>query len=196
MSDQPGAPRRAPHRTARGSGALVRRSDRLESASRLLAAVVLLLALPVALAVGTAAGAETATRARGQAAVLHQQEARLLEDAPGTASASGSIRVSLAAAWAAPDGSGRKGVVRAPVDARAGDPLDIWVDRDGQLARPPLSGTDVATVAALTGLFTLLGLALSAAGGHLLVCRLLWHRSSRQWEEQWRVVEPLWSGRR
>ncbi|MCZ2839146.1 Rv1733c family protein [Modestobacter sp. VKM Ac-2985] len=196
MPDQPGAPRRAPRPAARRSGPLVRPSDRIESASRFLAAVVLLLALPVALAVGTAFGAETAARAREQAAVLHQQEARLLEDAPRTASRSEVLTVPLPATWAAPDGTAREGVVLAPRDARAGDVVGIWTDRDGLQAHAPLGATDVGTVAAITGLFTLLGVALTAVGGHLLVCRSLWRRSAREWEEEWRTVEPRWSGRR
>lgn len=196
MPDQLSAVSRALRRARLGSGPLTRRSDRVELASRLLAAVVLLLALPIALAVGTAVGADAAAHAREQAAVLHQQQARLLNTAPDTASGSRALAVPEWATWSAPDGTVREGVVRAPRDAQAGDTVEIWVDRDGQQAHAPLDAADVGTVAVVVGVASLLGLTATAIGGHLLVCRVLWQRRARQWEQQWRAVEPLWSGRR
>ncbi|GAA4733851.1 hypothetical protein GCM10023328_11730 [Modestobacter marinus] len=195
LADQPGAARRALRRAALGSGPLKRRSDRIELASRLLTAVALVLAVPVALVVGIAVGADTAALARERAAAASQQEAVLLADAAGP-DGSGMFTAPVRATWPAPDGSVREGLVHAPSDARAGDRVEIWVDRDGQRTRPPMDVADVGAVAVVSGLVTLLVVAATATGGHLLVCRVLWLRRAREWEEQWCAVEPLWSGRR
>ena len=54
------------------------------------------------------------------------------------------------ARWTAPDGSARTGDVPAPVSARAGRTVRIWVDHTGALTGPPLRAEQAAGQAMLT----------------------------------------------
>jgi hypothetical protein len=196
MPEQIDPARRALSRATLGSGPLKRRSDRVELASRLLCALVVVLALPVALLMGTVVGADTAAQARAQAAGRTEVTAVLLGDAPDAERGeSATLSVATPASWPAPDGSIREGTVRALRTAAAGDPVAIWVDAAGTPVTRPLGTSDVVLAALFTGLVTLLVLVGAAFGGHLTVCRLLWRRRSRRWEQEWRAVEPQWTGR-
>jgi hypothetical protein len=55
---------------------------------------------------------------------------------------------------------------------------------------------DVVTAGLLAGVFTFLGLAALAALAHLGVRRALERHRARQWEREWRSVEPQWAGMR
>jgi hypothetical protein len=178
-------------------GPLKRGSDRVEFASRLVAALVVVLAVPVALTVATVAGADAAQRAAEQSVSRSQVAAVLLTDAAGTAqSAAESLPVSTPALWRAPDGSARVGEAPAPWHARAGDKVTIWVDQDGDRTAPPMERTGVICAAILGGVLTILTAGLLAWAGHLTVCRALWRYRARQWELGWNTVEPQWAGRR
>ena len=179
------------------AGPLARGSDRVELASLLLCALLVLLALPVAMVVGTVVGGDTSQQAREQASSRIQVEAVLLAAAPATAvSETGTLAVATPATWRAPDGSIREGSVLARLGARAGDRVRIWVDPAGQRTQQPLITSDVVTIALVSGLCTFLGLAVAAFGGHLAVVRGLERHRARQWEREWRSVEPHWTGRR
>jgi hypothetical protein len=196
MPDEVSAGRRVLRRISLGTGPLKRGSDRVEFASRLLCAVVLLLACPVALTVGVVTGADAAQVAQQQASARHQQVAVLLEVAPGIGrTETGTPSVRVRATWSAPDGGRRIGVVWALRTAPAGARVRIWVDTHGELTDRPLDTAGVVTTGLLGGLLTFLGLAAIALAGHLAACRALWHQRTRQWEREWRYVEPLWTGR-
>jgi hypothetical protein len=189
------------HRTFRrfslGSGPLKRGSDRVELVSRLGCVLALVLALPVALTVGSVVHADVAQQAAEELATRHQQTAVLIDDAAGHRTAgSGSLRVAVPGRWHAPDGTAHEGLVRAPHDALAGDQVTIWVDGGGALTGRPRQTVDVVTEGLLAGLGTFLGVAALAALAHLAVRRALARHRARQWEREWRLVEPQWAGRR
>jgi hypothetical protein len=189
--------RGGPTRLVAVRGPLSRGSDRVELASRLLAVLVLSFALPMALVVATVAGTDAAQRADQQAATRTQVPAVLLADAAATFGAEdGTLSVRTLATWHAPGGSRREGMVATSPVAAAGDTVRIWVDTDGERARPPLDGTGVASTRIVAGLVTFLLLGALAGGGHLLVCRALWRHRAHQWQQGWAAVEPRWSGRR
>jgi hypothetical protein len=197
MTEQPSRIRALLRRISLGSGPLKRGSDRLEVASRLMCLLVLALALPVALTVGAVVHDGAAQQAARETATRHQQTAVLLDDAAGHRTpGSGSLRVATPGRWQAPDGTAHEGMVRAPHEALAGDRVTIWVDGDGALTGRPRQTVDVVTAGLLAGLGTFLGAAALAALAHLAVRRALWRHAARQWEREWRLVEPQWAGRR
>src|SRR4051812_10786423 len=192
---QPISPR-ASRRLFRSPGPLRRAGDRVEVASRLLCALVVLLAVPVALPAATVAGTSARQRADDEAATRTAVPAVLLADAvaaTGAEAAAGSVRTP--ASWHAPDGSRREGPVPATAGASAGQTVTIWVDGDGDRARPPLDTAGVVSAAVSAGMMAFLVLAALALSGHLLVCRALERHRSRQWDRAWAAVEPRWSGR-
>ena len=180
-----------------GSPSPLRRAgDRVQVASRLLCALIVLLAVPVALTVATAAGTSARQRADDEAATRTEVPAVLLADAvaaTGAEAAAGSVRTP--ATWHSPDGSRREGLVPTAAGSGVGKTITIWVDRDGNRARPPLDTAGVVSAAISTGMMTFLVLAALAVSGHLLVCRALERHRARQWDRAWAAVEPRWSGR-
>jgi hypothetical protein len=197
MTEQPSRIRVVLRRIRLGSRPLQRASDRLEVVSRLMCLLVLVLALPVALTVGAVVQDGVAQQAARETATRHQQTAVLLDDAADHRTAgSGSLRVATPGRWQAPDGTAHEGLVRAPHEALAGDQVTIWVDGDGALTGRPRQTVDVVTTGLLAGLGTFLGVAALAALAHLVVGRALWRHRARQWEREWRLVEPQWAGRR
>jgi hypothetical protein len=196
MTDQISRTRRTLRRFCLGSGPLKRASDHAELASRVLLVLVLLLALPVALTVGAVVYAGAEQRAAQETATRHPQVAVLLADAVSSGWVETStLTVPTPATWRTADGTAHQGEVRAPRDAVAGDHVRIWVDGAGALADRPLQTGGVVIESLFAGVCTFLGLAVVAAGGHLAVCRALWRSRSRQWEREWRTVEPQWAGR-
>lgn len=190
---------RAPARTLRrrftlGSGPLKRTSDRVEVLSRLLLVLALLAALPAGLVVGGTAAAGVRALAEEQAATRQQARATLLSDAPDVDSVY-DTRVPAPAVWTGPDGAGRTGDVDAPAGARAGSPVEIWVDRDGRETPAPLTDSEVTGQGVVLGALTFLGLVIAGLSSHLLVLWRLERRRFRRWEAGWAAVEPLWASR-
>jgi hypothetical protein len=184
-------------RLSLGAGPPKRASDRVELASRMLCALVLVLALPVALTVGTVVHADVADRGHAEAATRHEEVAVLLDDAASAGRRdTGSLTVATPGRWYALDGSAHEGMVGAPRDAADGDEVTIWLDADGDQTDRPLQTFDVLTAGLFVGVLVFLVLALAAAAGHLGVCHVLGRHRARQWEREWRSVEPLWAGRR
>jgi hypothetical protein len=92
------------------------------------------------------------------------------------------------------------GVVRdglAPVDGtqHAGDTVTIWLDRAHHIVPKPTDATDAGAAGYVAGgvvLFVSLAMLTVAWYGVRHVVLL---RNCAQWEREWAIVEPLWSGR-
>lgn len=197
MPEQTSPVRRTLRRLGVGSGPLTRGSDRVEVASRVLSVLVLILALPTALTVGAFISADTGVQAQDQAATRHRQVAVLLADAADADRGDiGTLTVATPGTWRAPDGTAHEGMVRAPHGAASGDHVTIWVDEAGDQTERPLETVDVVTGGLLAGVFTFLGIAGLTAAGHVGVRRALEGHRARQWEREWRSVEPQWAERR
>jgi hypothetical protein len=196
MPRLPGPGHRALRCLRPGADPLVRTSDRLEVLSWLAVLVAVLVAVPIALAVGTVTRADLSALAEQQAASRRQVTAVLLEDAaPGSDLAAGGRWVRAPAVWTGPAGAGEAGEVPAPVGARAGETVDIWVDRAGRLAPRPIDRSAVSTHAVVTGVVTFVVLTSVAISAHVFVGWLLWRHRARDWEIGWAAVEPRWAGR-
>ncbi|MGZ4506246.1 MAG: Rv1733c family protein [Blastococcus sp.] len=173
-----------------GSGPLKRGSDRLQVALRLLLLAVLLMGIPVALAVGTAAHSQIAAEATVQAASRFRVTARLTADA--LISADGNS-ASAPAAWSGPSGTRGVGVLSVAATARKGSTVPVWVDRSGHSTREPLTPSDVTAGAVGYSLGTLAGIWFTAAGGYLLVRRMIDRHRLRAWADEWAAVGPVWT---
>jgi hypothetical protein len=181
-----------------GSGPLKRGSDRLEFVARVLLVCSLLTAVPISLAVGTVAHTHAAAQAKAQAADRHRVTARLLDDIPAPADEAWSS----ASAWANAVWTDSAGIehrlsvpVPVPATARAGDPVSVWIDQDGNRTTRPLSDGDVTGQAVGQGAVTLAVLSLIAAGAYRSVRTLLDRSRFRRWAADWATVEPVWTRR-
>jgi hypothetical protein len=196
-----GAIRRSLRRFTLGSGPLKRRSDRLQVIGRFLVVLSFLISPPIAVAAANAATAQLREVAAAEAESRSQARAVLLEDAgpagPGPADA-GTVAdqpVPVKAAWTLSDGSSREGIIVVPPGTTIGTPVDIWVDREGDVTRAPRDPAGIPGTAAAFALLPLIGV--PAAGWFLyaVLCFALDAHRHRRWEEDWADVEPDWHSR-
>jgi hypothetical protein len=178
-----------------GRNPLARTSDRLEAVSWVSAAIALLLAVPIALAVSTVVRVDLVSQAHEQAATRHQEDAVLLADAAAEEDRYPGVRsVRAPAVWTGPGGTVR-GEVPAPVDARAGESVLIWVDEAGRQVQRPIDRAVVVGNALIAGILTFLLLAAVVVTAQVALGRLLERHRARQWAAEWAAVEPGWAGR-
>jgi hypothetical protein len=198
---------RAFRRVGLGRNPLRRPIDRLEAWITLVLALALVLAVP-----GAAWRAGHIAYATGLRTERVERANRLLADAVLTAeppsgaehaqrvvvpspAATGSARVRATAQWTAADGTSRSGPVMVGVRWHPGTRVQLWVNRQGDLADPPQQRiqtvVDAMAVAALTGT----GVAGLVMVMRALVRRALDARRMAQWEAAWWRFEPRWSGR-
>ena len=188
--------RRALRLLSQARSPLGRGSDRVQAWSCLAALTMVLLAVPIALSLAGLVGADLSDVRQEQVDSRRQVGAVLLEDAAAEqVGTSQQDTVSTTATWSGPWGTSQRGTVPAPRDARVGDEVQIWVDGEGALTTRPLSQADIDSTSSAIGILSYLGLVGSAAGGHWVVCRLIWRRRSRDWDQRWASVEPIWAGR-
>ncbi|HEY2509026.1 MAG TPA: hypothetical protein VGI58_21120 [Streptosporangiaceae bacterium] len=146
----------------------------------------------------------TLSGVRADAAAVHQQQAEqswhhvaatLQQSASqGLVGASGAWGISwVTARWAAPDGTSHSGRIAVPLDARAGDRVDIWETGTGQLTHQPLSHVGVIdrvtfavfwVVVWVSGLFALL---FFGTRGIARRCRMA------GWAREWAAFGSRWS---
>lgn len=173
---------------------LRRTCDRVEAALRL----IVLLGIVVAVIAGINMG----MRAYDQGLRVEQEHKRtrqqvpavLIQDLtrPGVAPAGGVIPGRARAEWKAPDGSLRRGLVEVDPARRTGDTVLVWVDRSGDLTRPPQDRGTTTAAAISSGLAV--PLAAVAISTVLLVATRVVNqrRAARRWEAEWTIVEPSW----
>ncbi|MGR3936008.1 Rv1733c family protein [Streptomyces sp. BRA346] len=184
-------------RPARGRNPLRRRTDRVQSWFSLLFLLVLALGLPMAaVSAGNAAHASQMRVVHDQEATRHQITARLAETPPGGPGQSEATELRMAkVSWTGDDGARHAGVATVPGDADAGTEVRVWVGPDGDLAQPPTSPSTARTMGWFTGMLTAAAVAGAAFAGRARVRQVLDRRRYAQWEAEWKVVEPAWSGR-
>ena len=186
---------RVVRRLTLGSGPLKRTSDRIEVLSRLMLAILLVLAAPVALAAVTATATDLRATAQQQSASRNQAVAVLLEDAVSRTLARSGTTTGADAAWTAPDGTPRHGMVPARPAMRAGDSVPVWIDEGGALTSAPPTKRDLIAGTTIAGGGTFVVIVAAAAAGHALTCWALNRHRDRRWAADWAAIEPTWSGR-
>jgi hypothetical protein len=178
---------------------LARSVDRTEATLVILAIGIWLLTLPMVAVAGSMWWADASATAADQQANRASISAVLTADAADFAfSELGnpiSGQVPVPAGWIAPDGSGHSGTIITGGGAKRGETVQIWVDRSGNLAAPPMSNTAamMLVVLAAVGTWLLLGAMLGS-----IVLGVHWRLNRRRmadWEHDWQDIEPRWSGR-
>jgi hypothetical protein len=178
---------------------LARPADRAEAVARLCLVTMYLVILPVVAVLGSQAWHGVSATLEHQQQSRHPTTAQLLEDAPDLGDDDqGSLmseQLLVAARWVAPDGAERTGSVPAAPGEPSGDRIEIWVDQTGNVSTPPPDPASVAVpiiIATIAGALLWGGLLIAAH--YTFRSRLDRHRLAR-WDDEWRRIEPLWSGR-
>jgi len=176
---------------------LRRGSDRAETVVLAALLAAFLAGAPfVAGAAGHWASMSATREAQAQRASLTQVTATIVRKAPVWSGYGSGTGVFTQARWRAPDGRTMSGEVYATAGDLAGGTVRIWVDRDGRLARSPLTPDQVTgriqflAGAAVSGLATLLGVV------GWLAHRSLNRRRLAGWDADWLATGPRWSPRR
>ncbi|MEU5771433.1 Rv1733c family protein [Streptomyces asoensis] len=178
---------------ARGqAGSLSRASDRFERWFRRVLMAVLVVGLPLAAVGAGLASYEASMRTvRAQAAERHQVTARLTSKVRGDDWAKRPVRVR----WTDADGTVRTGTALVRTGTPEGAAVRVWVTRAGTVTSAPVGPLNATTSGWLVGAMSALGVAAAVyavrEGGLVLLDR----RRYAQWEAEWDVVEPRWSGR-
>lgn len=174
---------------------LRRATDRAETAVLALLAVAFLVGTPfAALAAGAwvhgmaqhAQLAEEASRRQVTAVVLA---------VPGRAASAKDLAWQARARWEAPDGKVVTHEVAAPDDTAVGSKLQVWTDFTGDPASAPLTGVQVADLAAAGEVLAVIASAgvLTLAGS--LACWALDRRRMAAWDADWHARGPRWTTR-
>ncbi|MGV0041846.1 Rv1733c family protein [Mycobacterium colombiense] len=169
-----------------GRNPLIRNTDRVEALILVLAVVMSLIAIPIGAAVGTAVhdsrsrlyAEQAQTRRPVTATVTGDSHPRRNFDSPA---------VTVPARWFAA-GTERTGDVAAPLTAKIGDDIEIWVDDRGlPVARPLNTARDEALAFAVA---TWWGLSLLAVALFARARVTLDRRRYAQWQRSFdRLVE-------
>ncbi len=170
-------------------GSVARVSDRVQAGAGVFVVVLALAALPVAAGFGSETYVRQQSRSAQQLGERTRVTATLLADGPPlTANTRAGVAGSgepTHATWTLPDGTRRVGEVVADQGTLKGDTQTVWIDRDGTVVDPPLSGAGVVIDAVGVGLgLWVATLALPAAGYRLTVFSLDRVRYAR-WQQEW-----------
>lgn len=180
------------------AGPLRRRVDRCRSRALVAAWLAMVLCTAgaglAAVLLYSSAAAEagrTATRLHHVAAVVRSEPVQA--DLTSAGSPAGGYRAQ--ATWTYPAGHTVTDEAPVPSTASAGDRVRVWVDGAGRAADGPRSTADIV---ATTGFLVLGGWATAA-----LVCAVAYGlrrsrlecRAEDEWQDDWAVVEPTWTGR-
>lgn len=202
-SPRTGAFRRSLRRFTLGSGPLKRPSDRVQVVGRVTVVVSLLISPPLAVATTTSTTTQLERVAAAEAAERFPAQALLLEHATsdedryanGEYGAWMSRRVQVRAEWPLRAGGSRQGTVAVLPGTPAGASIDVWVDRDGDLAAAPSDPAEIPGTAAAAGVSVLVGVPLAAGALYAALSHGLGALRHRRWAWEWAMVEPDWSSR-
>ncbi|HUA41960.1 MAG TPA: hypothetical protein VMA32_10360 [Streptosporangiaceae bacterium] len=172
---------------------LRRRSDRVE-AWTLLAMTVAFVPLSALTAATTSRWIEQSGGRELAGQTLREVRATLLQAAATATPLTGSVSFPVRARWLA-DGATHLGLVRALAGTPRGTTVQIWVTRGGEVARQPLTRSQLEGRVATADVFAPAAVALAMC---LLMSVLRWlldrHRQA-SWGASWTSFGPRWSQR-
>ena len=162
---------------------LIRRTDRLEALLMLVVLVVSLVAIPVA-------GVLAATVYSGREIQYNQQahERRAVTATVTNAGNDGSATTAVHAKWPVAAGE-RTGSLYLATAAKAGQRIEIWVDKDGNPVAPPNSRWHALSGAVATVLATFLIVGFWLTFLVTEVCSRLDGARDAQWERELRCMQ-------
>ncbi|MFE0512223.1 hypothetical protein [Streptomyces sp. NPDC058964] len=176
-----------------GANPLRRTSDRVESWFRGVLMCVLVLGLPAAaLGAGLTAYETSMRTVQAQAAQRHEVTARLTSSVPGddrAAKRPARIR------WTEPNGIARTGTTLVEPGTPKGATVRVWANRDGAIADAPMNPVAAQSNGWFVGAVAALGVVAGVCAARAAMRRALDRRRYAQWDVEWNLVEPLWSGR-
>ena len=146
---------------AAGRDPLVRTTDRIEALVFVLAIVVSLLAIPIAAAVGTAVH-DSNRRAYAEQAHNRHAVTATVTDVPASQQILRTGTTDVPARWTVL-GAEHTGAVKAQSTTKTGDPVEIWVDHNGEQVPAPTPTTHAAMEAAMGALVIWMSVAATAA---------------------------------
>jgi hypothetical protein len=171
--------------------------DRFERRLRVLLMAVLAVAVPMAAWIAGSATYDHDSRLRHvQMAERHPVTARLLSDAQdGGDRTDGTLSSHTSVRWS--DARGTH-TAAAAVGAwqRRGDTATVWLDARGHVTTPPPTSDSAAVAGVEMGFTAAAGAALIVGGAWKGVRVCLDRRRFAQWNREWELVEPRWTGRR
>ncbi|MDK1342869.1 hypothetical protein QNO09_06050 [Streptomyces sp. 378] len=179
---------------------LRRRSDAVEAWTRLVVAVLILVGAPLA---GVAAASWAHDEARSVSAEQRAERHRVRVEVVGrkgdtlaAVQAGRQYTYRATVRWTEPGGGTRTSTARVPADARRGEAVDVWFDRQGRNVMPPMDDTAVWQHTLTLGTCAAGGAVLVVLLGHLLVRRMALRRRLAEWDRAWARTEPRWTHRR
>jgi hypothetical protein len=177
---------------------LRRQSDKIEARSMLVMIGFVLVVGPLlALDVGAGAYRAGIETERAQAGYT-QVRAHLIGDAGSALNDSAAAvpdTVLAEAMWTAPSGSVRTAQVPVRGGMTAGTPVTIWVDQRGWKVGPPRQHSQTVALAVTLAALVPLAMLAGVAVARRILRRALDARRLAQWQYEWLLVEPRWSGR-
>lgn len=157
-----------------------------------------LVCVALSLVVGLRVDGDLVRRAHDEAASRTQVAAVVLQDAAplaDTIDQGASLVAQVPVRYQDTDGVVRQGLASVDGTPRAGQTVRAWVDRQHQLVPAPTNPDDAMAAGWVAGgVMTAVTLALLVLAW-FGIRHLTLLRNCAQWEREWELVEPGWSGR-
>ena len=170
-----------------GSNPLVRASDRVELFIIALGILIILVAAACAGALGTAVHDERSRIYLAQAQTRHAVTATAIDDSTAVLGADDTTAARVSARWQA-DGIEHTGSLSWHGVVKSGDPLKIWVDRDGHRVDAPTPTAQAGADAVCVAYSVWLTVVLAAAGAICWGRSRLDRRRDSAWERELRCL--------
>lgn len=190
MTRYPSLPLRAWRTGPWAANRLMRPSDRIEAAVRILAIVVVLAAVPICAAIGTAHYTDAVVQIREQNAAKTSVTATIVTDPVRTATTSmddSPNRYQATVRWTR-DGRSDEATTTVAASAHAGQQIALWLGSDGRPTTAPFPADTAAMRGIGPALATFVAICLATAA---LVQATTWAtrvRRSAGWDREWRMI--------
>lgn len=185
----------------RRANPLCRRSDVVRAWTTLVLGVCLVFGAPAAgLGAGWSAYVHNKAAAAEQAASKHRVRAELTQDSPlalpSAEGFGGDEKYRVPVRWTTAGTGFRSGVALVPAGLERGDRTYVWLDSQGRVTAPPKPDADIWLAAFAIGAGAAVVSAVAVVIVRLAVRRAADRHRMAEWEQEWALVGPKWSGHR